>query len=114
MLNQDACYFYNAHSVYADYGGIAFADAEGERIAESLGQGKAAILMNHGLLTVGGTVDEAAYLFTLMERSCQIQLLTEGKGIRKNLVTDEEAAYNFKMASTPVSDFSINFEVLDG
>jgi hypothetical protein len=70
-----------------------------------LDQGKAAILMNHGLLTVGGTVDEAAYLFTLMERSCQIQLLTEGKGLMKNFVTEEEAAYNFKMASTPVSNF---------
>ncbi|TVY43276.1 Meiotically up-regulated protein 14 protein, partial [Lachnellula occidentalis] len=101
MLNQDVCYFYNAHSVYADYGGIAFAEGEGKLIAESLGQGKAVILMNHGLLTVGGTVDEAAYLFMLMERSCQVQLLTEGKGLKKNLVTDEEAAYNFKMASTP-------------
>jgi ribulose-5-phosphate 4-epimerase/fuculose-1-phosphate aldolase len=109
MLNQDVCYFYNAHSVYSAYGGIAFTGSEGERIAESLGRGKAAILMNHGLLTVGGTVDEAAYLFTLMERSCQVQLLTEGKGIKKNLVTDEEAAYNFKMASTPVNDILYKF-----
>lgn len=103
MLNQDICYLYKAHSVYTDYGGIANDASEGERIATSLGTGKAAILMNHGLLTVGETVDEAAYLFCLMERSCKVQLLIEAAGLEKNYVTDEEAAYNFTMASTPVS-----------
>jgi ribulose-5-phosphate 4-epimerase/fuculose-1-phosphate aldolase len=34
---------------------------EGEHIAETMGSMKAAILLNHGLLTVGGSVDEAAW-----------------------------------------------------
>lgn len=103
MLNQDVCYFYNAHGVYDEYGGIANDTSEGENIAKSLGNGKAAILMNHGLLTVGSTVDEAAYLFTLMERSCQVQMLVESTGLAKNIIPPTEAAYNFKMASTAVS-----------
>ena len=41
---------------------------------------KAAILANHGLLTVGRTVDEAAWWFITMERSCQAQLLAEAAG----------------------------------
>lgn len=65
MINQDVCYFYQAHSVYSAYGGIANESSKGEQIARSLGDGKAAILMNHGLLTVGETVDEAAFLFCL-------------------------------------------------
>lgn len=69
---------------------------------KSLGSGKASILMNHGLLTVGQTVDEAAFLFCLMERSCKVQLLVEATGLEKRTVSDEEAAYNYKMASTPV------------
>ncbi|GKT97550.1 aldolase [Colletotrichum tofieldiae] len=101
MLNQDVCYFYNAHSVYTDYGGIANEASEGEKIAASLGIGKATILLNHGLLTVGQTVDEAAFLFCLMERSCKVQLAVEAAGLEKHLVPDEEAEYNFKMASTP-------------
>ncbi|CRG87571.1 hypothetical protein PISL3812_04589 [Talaromyces islandicus] len=101
MINQDVCYFYKAHSVYSSYGGIANEASEGEKIADSLGNGKAAILMNHGLLTVGKTVDEAAFLFCLMERSCKIQLLVERAGLEKHIVSDEEAAYNFRMASTP-------------
>jgi ribulose-5-phosphate 4-epimerase/fuculose-1-phosphate aldolase len=38
------------------------------------------ILRNHGLLTVGGSVDEAAWWFVTMERSCQAQLLAEAAG----------------------------------
>lgn len=103
MINQDVCYFYKAHSVYSSYGGIANEESEGEKIAESLGDGKASILMNHGLLTVGKTVDEAAFLFCLMERSCKAQFLVDRAGLEKHIVSDKEAAYNFQMASTPVS-----------
>ena len=53
---------------------------EGKRIAHALGDNKAAILRNHGLLTVGTTVDEAAWWFITMERSCQVQLLAEAAG----------------------------------
>ena len=62
------------------------------------------ILRNHGLLTVGSTVDEACYLYTLMERSCQVQLLAEAaaaNGISKVLVPDEAARYTFENASDP-------------
>lgn len=103
MLTQDVCNFYDAHAVYASYGGIVFASDEGERIAASLGtKNKAAILMNHGLLTVGETVDEAGFLFQLLDKSCAIQLQVEAacnSGLKKQVISDEEAAYNFKMAS---------------
>ena len=107
MINQDVCYFYNAHTVYDQYGGIANEADEGARIAASLGKNnKACILLNHGLLTVGQTVDEAAFLFCLMERSCRVQMLADAASVAgkpKLLVSDEEAAYNYRMASTPVS-----------
>ena len=66
MLNQDICYLYGeAQSVYTEFGGVVFSEEEGHRLAAALGpKGKGLILRNHGLLTVGGTVDEAAYLFT--------------------------------------------------
>ena len=38
------------------------------------------ILRNHGLLTVGHSVDEAVWWFITMERSCQAQLLAEAAG----------------------------------
>lgn len=62
--------------------------------------------MNHGLLTVGGTVDEAGFLFGLLDRGCQIQLQVEAAcsgnpKLTKQIISDEEAAYNFKIASDP-------------
>ncbi|KAH7071750.1 class II aldolase/adducin N-terminal [Paraphoma chrysanthemicola] len=108
MINQDVTYFYGeAQAVYKEFGGVVFSEEEGTRLAAALGpKGKGLILRNHGLLTVGGTVDEAAYLYTLMERSCQIQLMVEAaaaNGIPKIYVDDEAAAYTFKMASDPES-----------
>ncbi|KAF4124726.1 Ribulose-5-phosphate 4-epimerase/Fuculose-1-phosphate aldolase [Geosmithia morbida] len=103
MITQDVCTFYGAHTVYDEYEGIVFGGDEGRNIARSLGtHNKAAILMNHGLLTVGQTVAEAGFLFGLLDNSCAIQLQAEAaaaSGIGKRYIGDEEAAYNFRMAS---------------
>ena len=68
--------------MYDDFGGVVVELDECQRIAEALGDNKAAILQNHGLLTVGKTVDEAAWWFITMERSCQVQLLAEAAAAR--------------------------------
>lgn len=51
-ITQDACVFYEDHSIFDDYTGVVLDIEEGERIARSLGNHKAVILRNHGLLTV--------------------------------------------------------------
>ena len=79
-LTQDACAFYEDHSLFTDYTGVVYESSEGDRIAEALGSRKAVILQNHGILTVGSTVDEAAWFFITMDRSCQSQLLAEAAG----------------------------------
>jgi ribulose-5-phosphate 4-epimerase/fuculose-1-phosphate aldolase len=76
-LTQDACAFYEDHAVHAEFGGVVLAGDEGTRIAKTLAGHKAVILRNHGLLTVGGSVEEAAWWFLAMERCCQVQLLAE-------------------------------------
>jgi len=79
-LTQDACAFYQDHGLFDDFTGIVYDTSEGDRIAAALGSGKAAILRNHGLLTVGQTVDEAIWWFIAMDRSCQAQLLAQAAG----------------------------------
>jgi ribulose-5-phosphate 4-epimerase/fuculose-1-phosphate aldolase len=79
-ITQDACAFYEDHGLFDDYTGVVYETAEGDRIAQALGKGKAVILRNHGLLTVGSSVDEAVWWFITMERSCQAQLLAEAAG----------------------------------
>lgn len=77
MITQDSCAFYKDHVVYDDFGGIVVELDEGVRVATALGKNKAAILRNHGLLTVGHTVDAAVWWYIAMERCCQVQLLAE-------------------------------------
>jgi ribulose-5-phosphate 4-epimerase/fuculose-1-phosphate aldolase len=79
-ITQDHCDFYDDHAVYDAYGGVVLGLDEGERIAEALGSTKAAILRNHGLLTVGQSVDEAAWWFVRMEQCCHVSLLAEAAG----------------------------------
>lgn len=99
-LTQDACAFYQDHSLFADYTGVVYEDSEGDRIAEALGHRKAVILQNHGILTVGSTVDEAAWFFITMDRSCQSQLMAEAVG-KPVLISHESAVIAQKQVGNP-------------
>ena len=79
-LTQDSCIFYGDHALFEDYTGVVDDPSEGDRIAAALGDHKAAILANHGLLTVGHTVDEALFWFVTMERTCEVELLARSAG----------------------------------
>lgn len=79
-LTQDSCIFFEDHGLYLDYGGVANDVDEGKRIAAAVGEFKAAILANHGLITVGHSVDEALWWFVSMERSCQAELMAMAAG----------------------------------
>ena len=87
-LTQDACAFYDDHVLFDDFSGVVLDNTEGERIAAALGDKKAAILQNHGLLTVGETIDAAAWWYITMERTCQAQLLAEAAGTPKAIDHD--------------------------
>ena len=106
-ISQDACAFYNDHALYEDYGGVAIELSEGQQIVQALGRHKAAILQNHGLLTVGQTVDEAVWWFITMERSCQVQLLAEAAAARTNqplkLISDNSAQQAFNVLGSPTT-----------
>jgi ribulose-5-phosphate 4-epimerase/fuculose-1-phosphate aldolase len=79
-INQEACAFYEDHVFYDDTKVLVTKASEGAEIAEAIGSHKAAILRNHGLLTVGATVEEAIWWFVSMERCCQVQLLAMNGG----------------------------------
>jgi ribulose-5-phosphate 4-epimerase/fuculose-1-phosphate aldolase len=79
-ITQDACAFYNDHTLLDSYTGVVVDMTEGEALARKLGPHKAIFLQNHGHLTVGASVEEACWWYVTMERSCQAQLLAEAAG----------------------------------
>lgn len=99
-LTQDACAFYEDHSLFADYTGVVYDMSEGDRIADALGSNKALILQNHGMLTVGQTVDEAAWFFITLDRTCQAQFLAESVG-KPVLISPESARIAQKQVGNP-------------
>lgn len=49
--------------------------SEGEHIAEAIGNKKAMILQNHGLLTASDSVEATVFWYVSLEKLCQTQLL---------------------------------------
>ena len=107
-LTQDACVFYGDHGLYDDYGGVARPASEGENIAAALGTRKAVILQNHGLLTVGQSIDEAAWWFMALENACQVQLTAEAAGTPRPL-SHEQATLTAAQIGRPKSGWH-NFQ----
>jgi ribulose-5-phosphate 4-epimerase/fuculose-1-phosphate aldolase len=99
-LTIEATQFYSDHSIFNSMGGLILNQDEGDMIAQALGKYKAVILRNHGLLTVGTTVDEAAWWFVCLERNCQIQITAELLGKPEEL-SAEEAERGFRDTGHP-------------
>jgi ribulose-5-phosphate 4-epimerase/fuculose-1-phosphate aldolase len=109
-ITQDACSFYGDHGLFDDYTGVVLDTEEGKRIAHALGDRKAVILRNHGLLTTGRTVDEAAWWFIAMDRCCHAQLLAEAAGTPVLIDVDDAALTASQVGSHSIGWF--NFQGL--
>jgi ribulose-5-phosphate 4-epimerase/fuculose-1-phosphate aldolase len=79
MVSQAAVRFYQRVG-YHDYEGITEDFSERERINRALGQNRALILHNHGLLTVGRTARESFVLMKTLIEAANIQLRMEATG----------------------------------
>jgi ribulose-5-phosphate 4-epimerase/fuculose-1-phosphate aldolase len=82
-LTQDSAAFYDDHALFEDFSGVVLDSSEGEKIAQALGPKKAVILQNHGVLTVGASVEAAVWRYYALENACQVQLLAEAAGPTK-------------------------------
>lgn len=95
------------HVLYEDFNGVVLAEQEGKNIAKALGNNKAALLQNHGLLTVGQSIEEAVFWFVSLDKCCHAQLLADaaaaGRGGATKKIGDEEAQYTYNAVGTPLA-----------
>jgi len=73
-ITQESCVFFEDHAIFDDEEVQVQSVEGGKRIAVALGRNRAVILRNHGLLTVGGRVDEAVGSFVTMERVAEAHM----------------------------------------
>ncbi|KAI8078728.1 class II aldolase/adducin N-terminal [Halteromyces radiatus] len=110
-ISQDACAFFEDHSIYDQFGGVVFDAEEGKRLVAALGpKNKAIILQNHGLLTTGESIDAAFWWFVSMERCCQSQLLAEAAAVNGyhdlKVIPDDIARGTYQKVGTPLSGYA--------
>jgi ribulose-5-phosphate 4-epimerase/fuculose-1-phosphate aldolase len=79
MISQQAIRFYRRVGYHA-YEGITEDFGERARILAALGQNRALIMHNHGLVTVGRTAREAFVLMKYLVSAAEIQLRLEATG----------------------------------
>ncbi|HEV7371821.1 class II aldolase/adducin family protein [Arenibaculum sp.] len=87
-VSQFALQFYD-RLAYHDYEGIALLDGERRTLVEDLGDRRAMILRNHGLLTAGRTIGEAFTLMFYLQRACEAQLLAQSGGAALRLLSPD-------------------------
>ncbi|KAF2261956.1 arad-like aldolase/epimerase [Lojkania enalia] len=108
-ITQDSCAFHNDHVLYESFNGIVLAEEEGKNIARCLGNKKAALLQNHGLLTVGQTIEETVFWFVSLEKCCHAQLMADaaaaGRGGSTIKIGEEEAQFTYKTVGTPKAGY---------
>ncbi len=65
---------------YHDFEGITVEEGEQERMLASIGDKRAVILRNHGLLAWGSSVSEAFMILWTLQRACDVQAASAAMG----------------------------------
>jgi ribulose-5-phosphate 4-epimerase/fuculose-1-phosphate aldolase len=107
MISQDSCSFYNDIALYSSFNGVVLREGEGQEIAAALGDKKAALLQNHGLLTCGKSIESTVFWFMSLERCCKVQLLADaaaaGRGGETVKIEEEDAAFTYRTVGTELA-----------
>lgn len=72
IADQQACMFDGDIVLFKEYTGGIDNPADGQHLADRIGNATAIILANHGVLIVGETVQQATYRAVTFERTCRI------------------------------------------
>lgn len=95
-ISQDACAFFEDQVVIGKSAGAVAVEAKsGVTIAEAVGDSRAILHQNHGLLTQSPhSIDDAAWWFIALEQCCKAQLAVEATGQKPHFVTPDRARYS--------------------
>lgn len=80
VAHMDATMFFEDCAFLKEWPGNPVTELEGEIISRALGRKRAVLLANHGLATVGETVEEAAWMALCFERAAKMQIRARSIG----------------------------------
>jgi L-fuculose-phosphate aldolase len=80
VSHMDMMMFHDDLAQLSEWPGVPIANEEGVIISEALGGKSSLLLANHGILTVGDTLEKAIYLAANLEYAAELQYLCTSSG----------------------------------
>ncbi|MEZ5657386.1 MAG: aldolase [Burkholderiaceae bacterium] len=74
VAHMDTCMFYDDCGYLGEWPGVPTGDEEGRLIAKALDGRRSALLVNHGFVCTGASLEEATYLAVFAERGARMLL----------------------------------------
>ncbi|TDD29607.1 class II aldolase/adducin family protein [Actinomadura sp. KC06] len=109
-LDQESAAFHENHAIFDDYAGPTTEPSQGEAMARALATNRAVLLRFHGLITVGASIEEAAYWFISFERCAGQQLAARAAGPIHPMTPEQAASAHTGFGDPRLAWF--NFRVL--
>jgi L-fuculose-phosphate aldolase len=109
--SQPGALFYDGLGTYTDTINLIRTHAVGAGVARALGQGRAVLLKNHGVVVTGATIAEAVIGTIMLENGAMVQLLVEAAGDPAPEFSRADIE-KLKADITQPEQFTINFDYL--
>lgn len=74
IVDQNACSFYEEQALVTEYDGVVATAEQARNMARAIGDKRVAVLQNHGLITLGASIEQAIIDMLDMERTCELNL----------------------------------------
>jgi ribulose-5-phosphate 4-epimerase/fuculose-1-phosphate aldolase len=112
FANQSAMRYYGRIGYDREYGGVALANEEGDRISNALGNNDVVFMQHHGVIVCG---DNTAYTFDdlyYLERCCMVQVLAQSTGGKLKGVPEKMVAGVARQIESERQQSVLHFEAL--
>jgi ribulose-5-phosphate 4-epimerase/fuculose-1-phosphate aldolase len=74
IVDQNACSFYEDHTLVTEYEGVVANQDMALGMHRAIGPNRVAVLQNHGLITLGNSIEQAVIDMLDFERTCDLNL----------------------------------------
>jgi L-fuculose-phosphate aldolase len=101
ISHMDMTMFHDDVAYLDNWPGVPIANEEGHIISEAIAEKNTILLANHGMLTVGDTLERATFLAGHVEFAARVQLLAMGAGLKPKDLEPALAAEAKRFTTSP-------------
>lgn len=101
VSHMDMAMFHDDIAYLDEWPGLPIANEEGRIISSAIGRKNTIILANHGMLTVGPTIEHATFLAAHVEFAARVQLLAQAAGYQPKQLDGAQAIAAQRFMTAP-------------